>query len=74
MKRAARAAIVGGVVSVTGGRVGSGAYCPIVNVAPEAEHCALAQRIVAFRREVEEHVKESQFFTSVPRSRRKEST
>lgn len=41
---------------------------------PDAEHCASAQRIVAFRRKVEEHVKESQFFTSVPRSRRKEST
>lgn len=41
---------------------------------PDAEHlgCALAQRIVAFRREAEEHVKESQRFPSVLRSRRKE--
>jgi transposase len=34
--------------------------------------CALVQRIVAFRREAGEHVKESQRFPSVLRSRRKE--
>jgi transposase len=43
---------------------------------PDAQHsnCALAQRIVAFRREAEEHVKESLRFPSVLRSRRKEFT
>jgi transposase len=41
---------------------------------PDAQHnsCALAQRIVAFRREAEEHGKESLRFPSVLRSRRKE--
>ncbi len=36
-------------------------FLPDREPGPDAEHCALAQRIVAFRREVEEHVKESQF-------------
>ena len=71
MKRAAKAAIVDGVVGVTGGRSHSGAHCPTVNLARTPKHCAMAQRIVAFRREVEEHVKESRFFTSALRSRRK---
>jgi hypothetical protein len=35
---------------------------------PDAQHsiCALAQRIVAFRREVKEHVKESLRFSKRP--------
>ena len=46
---------------------------PVCECGPDAEQCALAQQIVAFRREVKEHVKESQFLTSVLRSRRKET-
>ena len=73
MKRGANGRIV--VASVTGGRGPSGAYAAC-QCGPDALalqlDCALAQRIVAFRGEAEEYGKESQLFSSVLRSRRKE--